>query len=90
MDWFEIIVGGIVEGVVITVSYVIIEYVRKRRITTGYHCPFCNSNIKDEVKKDKKMCDFCKRKLSFDGKNTFDNIKYYIIIRIKSENYGLV
>lgn len=68
MDWFEILAGGIVEGLVITVSYVIIEYVRKRRITTGYHCPFCNGNIKLEVKNNRKKCDNCKRKLRYSKK----------------------
>ena len=63
MYWFEIVAGGIVEGLVITISYVIIEYLRKRRITTGYHCPFCNSDIRHEVRRNRKTCDFCSRKL---------------------------
>ena len=68
MDWFEILAGGIVEGLVITVSYVIIEYVRKRRITTGYHCPFCNGNIKKEVSENSKICETCFRKLRYSKK----------------------
>ena len=68
MNWFEIIAGGIVEGIVITVSYVIIEYIRKRRITTGYHCPFCNQDIKKEVTENVKICDICKRKLRYSKK----------------------
>jgi len=68
MDWFEIIAGGIVEGIVITISYVIIEYVRKRRITTGYHCPFCNRDIKKEVTENVKICDICKRTLRYSKK----------------------
>lgn len=67
--WVEILIniliGGMVEGLVIIISYLIIQYLRKRRIIKGFHCPYCREDIKHEYKNNMNYCNRCGETLKF-------------------------
>ena len=58
----EILVSSIVGGLI---TYLIIQYLRKRRILKGLRCPYCREDLVHEYNNNMNFCNRCKRKIKF-------------------------